>query len=96
MTFKRLNNIEELTLKSSEEALRHRIVIAVPLAMPMVDGDMMFEARSLMEATRCYDLDLIADICSARWGFKAQDLRTDRAQAPLTAATQATVRSDIL
>ena len=30
MTSKRLNNVEELTLKSSEEALRHRIVIAVP------------------------------------------------------------------
>ena len=39
------------------------------LFMPMVDGDLMFEARSLMEATRCYDLDLIADICTARWGF---------------------------
>lgn len=66
------------------------------LFMPMVDGDMMFEARSLMEVTRCYDLDLIAEICSARWGFKAQDLRTDRAQAPLTGATQATTRSNIL
>ena len=30
ITFKRLNNIEQFTLKSSEEALRHRIVIAVP------------------------------------------------------------------
>ena len=27
------------------------------------------EARILMEATRCYDLDMIADLCTARWGF---------------------------
>ena len=39
------------------------------LFMPMVDGDMWFEARMLMEATRCYDLDFIADLCTARWGF---------------------------
>ena len=39
------------------------------LFMPIVDGDMWFEARMMMEATRCYDLDIIADICTARWGF---------------------------
>ena len=39
------------------------------LFMPLVDGDMWFEARILMEATRCYDLDMIADLCTARWGF---------------------------
>ena len=42
------------------------------LFMPLVDGDMWFEARMMMEATRCYDLDLIADICTARWGFIEQ------------------------
>lgn len=30
--------------------------------MPLVDGDLWFESRLLMEATRCYDLDLISDI----------------------------------
>ena len=39
------------------------------LFMPLVDGDMWFESRLLMEATRCYDLDMIADIVTARWGF---------------------------
>ena len=39
------------------------------LFMPLVDGDLWFESRLLMEATRCYDLDIIADIVTARWGF---------------------------
>ena len=39
----------------------------------MVDGDLWFESRVLMEATRCYDLDLIADIATARWGFSSQE-----------------------
>jgi len=43
------------------------------LFMPMVDGDLWFESRVLMEATRCYDLDLIADIATARWGFSCQE-----------------------
>ena len=34
------------------------------LYMPLVDGDMWFEARLLMEATRCYDLNLISDIAT--------------------------------
>ena len=34
------------------------------LYMPIVDGDMWFESRLLMEATRCYDLDLISDIAT--------------------------------
>jgi cytosine/adenosine deaminase-related metal-dependent hydrolase len=42
------------------------------LFMPLVDGDMWFESRLFMEATRCYDLDLIADIVTARWGFSDQ------------------------
>jgi len=42
------------------------------LFMPLVDGDLWFEARLLMEATRCYDLDLISDIVTARWGFSDQ------------------------
>lgn len=40
------------------------------LFMPLVDGDLWFESRLLMEATRCYDLDLIADLATARWGFQ--------------------------
>lgn len=34
------------------------------LFMPLVDGDMWFECRLLMEATRCYDLDLISTIAT--------------------------------
>lgn len=40
------------------------------LFMPMVDGDLWFECRLLMEATRCYDLDLIANIATTRFGFE--------------------------
>lgn len=39
------------------------------LFMPLVDGDLWFESRVLMESTRCYDLDLIADIATSRVGF---------------------------
>ena len=34
------------------------------LYMPLVDGDMWFESRLLMETTRCYDLELISDIAT--------------------------------
>lgn len=34
------------------------------LYMPLVDGDMWFESRLLMESTRCYDLNLISDIAT--------------------------------
>ena len=34
------------------------------LFMPIVDGDMWFECRLLMEAARCYDLDLISTIAT--------------------------------
>ena len=34
------------------------------LYMPLVDGNMWFESRLLMEATRCYDLNLISDIAT--------------------------------
>ncbi len=34
------------------------------LFMPIVDGDMWFECRLLMEATRCYDLDTISTIAT--------------------------------
>jgi hypothetical protein len=37
------------------------------LFMPMVDGDMLFESRLLMEACRFYDLDRVADIACARY-----------------------------
>lgn len=39
------------------------------LFMPLVDGDLWFECRLLMEAIRCYDLDLISDIATSRSGF---------------------------
>ena len=42
------------------------------LFMPLVDGDIWFECRLLMEATRCYDLDLIAQVACSRWGFQNQ------------------------
>ena len=34
------------------------------LFMPLVDGDMWFECRLLMEAIRCYNLDLISDLAT--------------------------------
>jgi cytosine/adenosine deaminase-related metal-dependent hydrolase len=39
------------------------------LFMPLVDGDLWFESRLLMEAVRCYDLDLISDIVTNSKGF---------------------------
>ena len=39
------------------------------LFMPLVDGDMWFECRLMMEAIRCYDLELIASIASNSKGF---------------------------
>ena len=34
------------------------------LFMPICDGDLWFECRLLMEATRCYDLEFISDIAT--------------------------------
>lgn len=39
------------------------------LFMPLVDGDLWFESRLLMEAIRCYDLDLISEIVTNKRGF---------------------------
>jgi cytosine deaminase len=39
------------------------------LFMPLVDGDLWFECRLMMEAIRCYDLDLIAKIATNKRGF---------------------------
>ncbi len=39
------------------------------LFMPLVDGDIWFECRLLMESIRCYDLDLISDIATNTKGF---------------------------
>jgi cytosine/adenosine deaminase-related metal-dependent hydrolase len=39
------------------------------LFMPLVDGDLWFESRILMEAIRCYDLELISNIVSNPRGF---------------------------
>ena len=49
------------------------------LFMPMVDGDIWTECRVLMEATRCYEIDAIAEWACARpiedAGAKVVDLR---------------------
>jgi len=39
------------------------------LFLPLVDGDMWFESRLMMEAIRCYDLNLISDIATSTRGF---------------------------
>jgi cytosine/creatinine deaminase len=39
------------------------------LFMPLVDGDLWFESRLLMEATRLYDIDRVAKIATDRSGF---------------------------
>ncbi len=39
------------------------------LFMPLVDGDMWFECRLMMEAIRCYDLELISKIVTNTKGF---------------------------
>jgi len=39
------------------------------LFMPLVDGDMWFEARLLMEATRFYELEAVADMITDKTGF---------------------------
>ena len=44
------------------------------LFMPIVDGDMWFECRLLMEASRYYDIRRIAEIASDKSGFLSRDL----------------------
>jgi cytosine/adenosine deaminase-related metal-dependent hydrolase len=39
------------------------------LFMPLVDGDMWFESRLLMEANRFYDIEKVAQIASDKSGF---------------------------
>ena len=39
------------------------------LFMPLVDGDLWFECRLLMEACRCYDLDRIARLATDKSGI---------------------------
>lgn len=46
------------------------------LFMPMVDGDMWFEARMLMEACRYYDIDRMADIACDKSGFSRKALKS--------------------
>jgi hypothetical protein len=41
------------------------------LFMPLVDGDMWFECRLLMEACRYYDLETVASIACNKTGFLA-------------------------
>lgn len=45
------------------------------LFMPLVDGDMWFESRLLMEACRFYDLDRISDLACDKSGFAATPAR---------------------
>ena len=55
--------------------LEHGIDVALgidniaDLFMPVVDGDMYFECRALMEACRFYDLEAVAEMASNRSGF---------------------------
>jgi hypothetical protein len=39
------------------------------LFMPVVDGDMWFECRMLMEACRFYDIERVAELACSRTGF---------------------------
>jgi cytosine/creatinine deaminase len=39
------------------------------LFMPLVDGDLWFESRLLMEACRLYDIDRVAKIVTDKSGF---------------------------
>ncbi|HJW31246.1 MAG TPA: hypothetical protein VJ508_18590, partial [Saprospiraceae bacterium] len=41
------------------------------LFMPLVDGDMWFESRLMMEACRYYDLEKIAAIACDKSGFQS-------------------------
>jgi cytosine deaminase len=41
------------------------------LFMPLVDGDMWFECRMLMEACRFYDIEAVADVACSQIGFAA-------------------------
>ncbi len=40
------------------------------LFMPVVDGDMWFECRMLMEACRFYDIEKVAELACSRTGFE--------------------------
>ena len=37
--------------------------------MPLVDGDLWFESRLLMEACRFYDIDRVAKLVTDKSGF---------------------------
>lgn len=47
------------------------------LFMPFVDGDMWFECRMLMEATRYYNMDKIAHIACDKTGFSPNSTKRD-------------------
>tara|TARA_Y100001972_G_scaffold129049_1_gene193755 strand:- start:20269 stop:21222 length:954 start_codon:yes stop_codon:yes gene_type:complete len=55
-----------------ELLLKHEVPIVLgidnisDLFMPLVDGDLWFECRLLMEATRIYDLDVMSDVASGK------------------------------
>jgi cytosine/creatinine deaminase len=51
------------------------------LFMPLVDGDMWFECRMLMEACRYYDIQRVAEIACDRSGFKNPNLPGRRSPA---------------
>ncbi len=48
------------------------------LFMPVVDGDMWFECRMLMEACRFYDIHKVAEIACDKGGFKGGGLMEQR------------------
>ena len=58
------------------------------LFMPIVDGDMWFECRMLMEACRFYDLDAVADWACALTPAQAKAVAQLRAKNAAAAPRQ--------
>ena len=49
--------------------------------MPLVDGDLWFECRMLMEACRFYDIDRVAKLVTDKSGFGALRAKPRAAKA---------------
>jgi len=60
------------------------------LFMPLVDGDLWFESRLLMEACRFYDIDRVAKLVSDKSGFGAlaRQYRVTSSNTPASSSTQ--------
>jgi cytosine/adenosine deaminase-related metal-dependent hydrolase len=59
-----------------DKLLKHQVPVYLgvdnihDLFMPLVDGDMWFESRLLMETCRYYDLDRVSDLACDKSGFQ--------------------------